>query len=141
MDEQGLSERLGLTESMLASLMKELVRCGYVERQAATGRQRAGTDLEVVEVASHARHVARPTPSKTGKLKQATPACLTPEDLAAMAAIRRRSARLSEKTGVPHEVDHIIPLRGKLVWGLNAPWNLRIITGKQNAIKSNKVAS
>lgn len=137
MDPQDLADRLGITESMVDSLMRELARCGYAERAS----RRDGGRVEVTEVAAHALPVQRPKPSRTGKLKQATPACLTPEDLAAMAAIRRRSARLSAKTGVPHEVDHIVPLRGKFVWGLNAPWNLRIITGKQNAIKSNKVAS
>lgn len=44
------------------------------------------------------------------------------------------------QTGIKHEVDHIIPLKGKNVTGLNVPWNLRIIPASENRQKSNKVS-
>ncbi len=42
-------------------------------------------------------------------------------------------------TGIPHDVDHIIPLRGKEVCGFHVWYNLRVITHKENEFKNNKI--
>lgn len=47
--------------------------------------------------------------------------------------------RLTKATGIPHEVDHIIPLQGKLVSGLHVHNNLQVITRSENRSKQNKV--
>lgn len=48
---------------------------------------------------------------------------------------------LSDDLGVSFEVDHIIPLRGKLVCGLHWEGNLQIIPANDNRKKSNKFAA
>jgi len=62
-------------------------------------------------------------------------ACPPWVDVAHMARIHevyRLRREISEKTGVVHEVDHIVPLQGKTVCGLHVWWNLRVIPREEN---------
>jgi len=49
------------------------------------------------------------------------------------------AAAVTEFTGVKHEVDHIIPLKGKNVCGLHVEYNLQIIPKIDNIKKGNRI--
>ncbi len=53
--------------------------------------------------------------------------------------IYKLSEEMTVKTGIKHHVDHIYPLKGKLVSGLHCEDNLRVITAVENVRKSNKL--
>lgn len=56
-------------------------------------------------------------------------------DMLAIRAFYREAQRLTRETGVVHEVDHIIPVCGRLVTGLHVPENLQILTLPENRSK------
>lgn len=75
---------------------------------------------------------------KADKL-QRTPAWLTDIDFERIQNEYKVAALLTKTTGTPYHVDHIIPLRGKLVSGLHVPSNLRAIPAKENISKGNRI--
>ncbi len=56
-------------------------------------------------------------------------------DRDAIATLYAEAQRLTEETGELHVVDHVVPLRGKIVSGLHVHWNMRVIHWRENARK------
>lgn len=73
---------------------------------------------------------------RIGYISQATPTWAETDKIVALYQRRRE---IQEQTGIPHHVDHIVPLRGKLVCGLHCLANLRIIPAEENQVKGNKL--
>lgn len=74
---------------------------------------------------------------RASKLK-ATPPWLTKEDFTLIEELFMCARLFRLYTGEEYHVDHIVPLQGKNVCGLHVPWNLQVISAKENLIKSNK---
>lgn len=92
---------------------------GYRSRYPEKSRQRAG---------------ARRTRESI-----ATPPWLDTEERWLIQEAKKIAAIRSRVTGVRWHIDHIIPLGGKNVCGLNVPWNIRVVTAKENWQKALKV--
>lgn len=68
-----------------------------------------------------------------------TPAWLTQDQFLQIKSIYSEAAELTKLLGEWYEVDHIVPLQGQTVSGLHVPWNLQILTAKENGIKGNRL--
>lgn len=99
----------------------------YAFRPKSRVRLLAGEPVPWVERSKRSRYIAA--------VLRSTPAWV---DVAALKSIQYRARCLSEMTGVPHEIDHIVPLTHSLVCGLTVPWNLEIKTAVANNAKGNK---
>jgi hypothetical protein len=60
-------------------------------------------------------------------------------NMAAIKTIYEEAARLTQRTGIRHEVDHIIPIQSPLVCGLHCEANMQILTKAENRLKSNSL--
>lgn len=69
---------------------------------------------------------------------QATPAWA---DISAIRAIYAEAREISRRTGQPHHVDHIVPLKSDVVCGLHTQSNLRVIHAFINLSKGNRLAA
>lgn len=114
----------------------------YYRRNAERIRAERRAEYDQVAGAARARkwrqkfpwkHVAQVVKRDAYKLR-ATPAWANDE---AILKFYERAKQLSEETGVLHHVDHIYPLRGRLVCGLHNEFNLQILPARENQRKYN----
>lgn len=85
-----------------------------------------------------AKATARVARRRAQKIK-ATPKWLDNDMKNRMVEFHIEAQRLTTETGIAHEVDHIIPLKGKLICGLHVPWNLQVTKRTPNRMKQNKI--
>lgn len=67
----------------------------------------------------------------------ALPAWLTADQRQEIRDIYDACSRRSEEAGEQYQVDHIIPLNHPDVCGLHVPWNLQVLTARDNNRKNN----
>lgn len=79
------------------------------------------------------KYVARAL-ARLSRMKKAS---IIHDDPANVYAVYKKAAEM-RLAGYDVEVDHIVPLNGKLVSGLHVSWNLRIVDRNTNRSKSNK---
>lgn len=79
-------------------------------------------------------HVAKAALARARRRK-ALPSWLTKSQRSEMRTIYRQAAKLKM------HVDHKMPIRGVLAWGLHVPWNLQVLPVSDNLRKGNKLVT
>ena len=120
---------------------KKVYRKRYYEKNKDKYRKYREENRDLYREASLKHH--RNNPEKINALNNARYAAKKQRlakwaDKKAIEEFYALARKMTEETGVPHEVDHIIPLHGKLVSGLHVESNLQVITEAANCTKSNK---
>lgn len=126
-------QKLRETQRAYYQLNKDAFAASAARRKAENPEQfrKWARDYIRRNPSKHRHNTAR----RRAALIQRTPAWA---DLPKIAEFYREAVRLTLETGVPHHVDHIIPLQGKNVCGLHVHTNLRVIPAKQNIAKGNR---
>lgn len=83
------------------------------------------------------RH-ARARRKRTAAIDNATPPWLTRAQRVEIEKLYRQAREMTSRTGLKHEVDHIVPLHSKVVCGLHVPWNMRVVSKDENNRKGNR---
>lgn len=112
-------------------------RARHLEQRRADGRAQYAKNPVPYKARARAWGRAHPeylkfmVARRRATILHAMPPWLTPEQLEEMRAIYARAP-------AGHDVDHIIPLRGKTVCGLHVPWNLQYLPTAANRAKGNR---
>lgn len=141
-----MSYSCGMTEAEVDAEAAEAER----ETQQAVAERLAERKAALMVLTKDQRYYARKTArrmadSAAHRAGCAVPPWLTTGHEAAIIAMYQRAIDVGEATGVPHAVDHVVPLVGicrktwkatgereHVVCGLHVPWNLRPIPQGMN---------
>lgn len=115
----------------------------FLARERASYAKRAARRAETAREwrSKNKDRIAFHAAKRRSDLAKRTPIWLTAQHLAEMVYFFTEAARLTRETGAQHHVDHVVPLRGRTVSGLNVPWNLQVLPAIDNLKKSNRHAA
>jgi hypothetical protein len=116
-----------------------------VAHDANRKRQYRTDNLEKVKAtykqyydANYPRMLAKRNKQHADRINR-TPAWLTKDDHWMIEQAYELAALRTKIFGVAWHVDHVLPLRGKMVSGLHTPYNMQVILGVENLRKGNRV--
>lgn len=144
--EQGKERRADYFAQYNKSEAGQKAKQAYYERNrnAVIARAQARPDADKrkyrkVWDAENIELVRAKTKNRRRKHRLATPPWITRKQKTEMRSLYQIAITMTKLTKERYVVDHIWPLQHPDVCGLHVPWNLRVITRKENAEKYNKL--
>jgi hypothetical protein len=136
-----LKQRVALLESQVRYWRKLATEAGAVDQRSVAdiGAELTRAKGRESRRKSHKTKPQRAEASAYFRAKYANRA-VSWADRKKMLEIYTQAQEMTERTGVPHHVDHIIPLRGETMSGLHVETNLRIITAVENQSRRNRMS-
>jgi len=108
-------------------------RAAYFRKRMAEKREHCFAVADKSRRANLHKDAAKTARKKAAKLL-ATPAWA---DRHKIEEFYKKARQATLETGIPHEVDHILPLKGEAICGLHVHNNLQILTKSENSRKKN----
>jgi hypothetical protein len=88
---------------------------------------------------THKVQIRADTKARRRKHREATPPWASRKQKSEVRQLYQIAITMTQTTGEQYVVDHIYPLRSEVVCGLHVPWNLRVVTQRENLEKSNSL--
>ena len=144
---QQQKDRIKLLQNPAFAVKKRAVDVAYraankaqcratIEAWSARNPEKIKAYAKKTKALNSGRVLAHTVKRRLAKIKR-TPVWLTSDDHWMIEQAYELAAVRTKMFGFVWHVDHIVPLQGKLVSGLHAPNNLRVIPGAENIRKSN----
>jgi hypothetical protein len=130
-------EKVRLYKQAYVEKNKDIVRARFLEWEKENPEKMKAFKKQW-EVKNPGKLNAKTRKYQTSKIFR-TPKWLTEQDFKVISGFYSIAAMLTRENNEPWHVDHIIPLRGKLVSGLHTPNNLQVMRGVENCKKGNKI--
>ena len=129
-------EKLLAEKSIYGKQVAERDKARRRDRYRTDPAFKARTNARTKQYYADKPHVFRARDAK----RRADQLRATPQwaDLNKIREFYAEARRLTKETGIPHEVDHIVPLKGRNVSGLHVHFNLRVVPRTVNRRKFNK---
>lgn len=109
----------------------------YAKEWALKNPEKKSQNNKIWKKSNPAKNCANAARKKALNISS-TPIWLSAIQLAQIQEFYEIARAKTVQTGIKYHVDHIHPIQGLGFSGLNVPWNLQILTAKENISKKNK---
>ena len=113
------------------------LRKTYFQQRYVEQKQKIDAANRAYRKANLNKHAAKENKRRAAKIKR-TPSWLTGDDHWVIEQAYELASLRTKMFGFSWEVDHVLPMQGKIVSGLHVPTNLQVIPATLNRQKTNQ---